>query len=173
LLQTEDPTGEVLQSVLSQDGVSAEFSGALIGSIDGNPIVEGVSGEGSEFMLGVRKTETLPKRVVESVANVYRSIEEVLGPAVKIEWAFDGSVTWILQLHLTEVAVSRSTIVPGEALRFHRFDTERGINELRGLIASLQGGADGIELTRGVGITSHFGDLLRRAKIPARVAVEL
>jgi hypothetical protein len=171
LLQAEDPGGEVLQSVLSQDGVYGEYSGALIGSINGEPVIEGVRGEGSQFMLGARMAEVLPTAVVESVGDLFRRVAETLSSAVKIEWAFDGTETWILQLQLADVATSRSIIVPGKATRFYRFDVDRGLNELRSVIASLQGSGDGIELIGGVGITSHFGDLLRRARIPARLGI--
>ena len=45
-----------------------------------------------------------------------------------------------------------------------------GLESLRGLIASLKaGGNKGITLRGDIGLTSHFGDLLRRSKIPSRI----
>jgi hypothetical protein len=92
-----------------------------------------------------------------------------LDSALKIEWAFDGTELWILQLQLTEVVISRSIIVQGEATRFHRFEVAQGLDDLRALIESLKPTEDGIELIGAVGITSHFGDVLRRARIPSRL----
>jgi hypothetical protein len=58
--------------------------------------------------------------------------------------------------------------VPGDAERWHRFEVGGGISALRGLIATL-GSGDGVVLVGRVGITSHFGDLLRRGRIPSRL----
>lgn len=169
LLQAEDPSGSVLQSVLAQDAVRAEYSGAAMGSLDGDPIIEGVGGQGSDFMLGTRGAEFLPEHVRQAVSTLYRGMSKVFGSGMKIEWAFDGNDAWILQLQLTEAAVSRSVIVPGEADRFHRFDVTRGLDELRTVVQSLEASGDGVELVGHVGITSHFGDVLRRARIPSRL----
>ena len=40
---------------------------------------------------------------------------------------------------------------------------------LRELIATINGAGDGIILVGRIGITSHFGDVLRRARIPSRI----
>ena len=69
---------------------------------------------------------------------------------------------------LASRAVSvNQVIVPGEPRKFRTFDVGDGLDALRGLIAEVQGTGDGIALEGRVGITSHFGDLLRRAKIPS------
>jgi len=169
LLHAEDPSGSVLQAVLAQDAVRAEYSGALIGSLNGHPIIEGVRGQGSDFMLGARGGEVLPEHVREPVSALYQRVSQAFGSGMKIEWAFDGADVWILQLQLTEAAVSRSIIVPGEANRFHRFDVTRGLDELRALVQSLKASDEGVELVGHVGITSHFGDVLRRAGVPSRL----
>jgi hypothetical protein len=169
LLQAEDPSGSVLQSVLAQDAVRAEYSGALMGSHDGDPIIEGVRGQGSGFMLGTRGGERLPEHVCEAVGTLYRRVSQAFGSGMKIEWAFDGADVWILQLQLTEVVVSHSIIVSGEADRFHEFDVTRGLDDLRSLVESLKASGEGVELVGDVGITSHFGDVLRRARVPSRV----
>ena len=169
LLQAEDPNGSEIRSVLAQEGVNAEYSGALIGSADGKVIVEGVRGEGSGFMLGSHEAENLPENTINLAERLYERVAQLLGPAVKIEWAFDGTDLWILQLQLTDILTSRSVIVPGQPARFHRFDVSRGLDDLRALVKSLESTNDGVELIGAVGITSHFGDVLRRANIPSRL----
>ena len=59
--------------------------------------------------------------------------------------------------------------MPGEAARFHPLDVSQGIEALRHLIAQLRGTGDGIVLVGRVGVTSHLGDLLRRARFPSRI----
>lgn len=49
------------------------------------------------------------------------------------------------------------------------FDPSLGLQRLRELIASI-GRDEGIEVTGDIGVTSHTGDLLRRAVIPSRLA---
>jgi len=81
----------------------------------------------------------------------------------------DGEDAWVLQLHLATVAASATTIYPGTASRWHRFDSWLGLEKLRELLASV-GQDEGIEVAGDVGATSHAGDLLRRAAIPSRLA---
>ena len=45
----------------------------------------------------------------------------------------------------------------------------RGLEELRKLIKEIEGQDLGIELRGNIGITSHFGDLLRLANIPSYI----
>src|SRR5262249_28129821 len=52
LLADEDPTGTDLSSVLQQEGVDAQFSGAAETLASGEPLLEGVAGTGERFMLG-------------------------------------------------------------------------------------------------------------------------
>ena len=53
----------------------------------------------------------------------------------------------------------------------HRFEVKRGIEALRKLVDELRSGGEnhGIILVGNVGITSHFGDILRRSGIPSRI----
>jgi hypothetical protein len=60
-------------------------------------------------------------------------------------------------------------IVPGEAVRYHSLHVSEGIEALRTLITRVQGTSEGIVLVGRVGVTSHLGDLLRRARIPSRI----
>ena len=52
---------------------------------------------------------------------------------------------------------------------YHRFDVTKHIDELRDLIARVQGTGEGIILAGNIGVTSHMGDLLRRARIPSHI----
>lgn len=168
LMQDEDPTGTAIASVLHQAGVAAHYSGALVTTKDGEVTVEGVSSFGDEFMVGRRGPERLPDGVRRAVLRTFESMRKRLGP-VRFEWAYDGNHVWIVQMHVGATVSTGRTIYPGAPKRFHRFDTDRGIEALRELIAMVSESGDGIILVGRVGITSHFGDLLRRARIPSRI----
>jgi hypothetical protein len=166
LLAAEDPSGSEVVAVLAQEGVRARWSGAAMPGA-GGLLVEGVEGLGDDFMLARTAPTPLPARVTDDVVRLGAQAAAVLGP-VRFEWAHDGDQAWVLQLHLATVAASATTISPGTPARWHPFDPAQGLDRLRDLIARIPAG-EGVELTGDVGVTSHAGDLLRRAAIPARV----
>jgi hypothetical protein len=168
LLSEEDPSGTAIVSVLAQEGVQAQWSGATLPDGAGGLLVEGVAGFGEDFMLARAAPVPLPGRVVDDVRRVGSRAAAALGP-VRLEWAHDGSEAWVLQLHLAAVTTSGATIYPGTPSRWRPFDPALGLDRLRQLIATVPPG-EGIELTGDVGVTSHAGDLLRRAAIPSRLA---
>jgi hypothetical protein len=168
LLAAEDPEGSALAAVLAQEGVPAQWSGAALPDAAGGLLVEGVAGFGEDFMLARQAPAPLPERVLDDVRRVGARAAAALGP-VRFEWAYDGGTAWVLQLHLAPAAVSRTTIHPGTPSRWHAFDPSLGLERLRELIATVPPG-EGIELTGDVGVTSHAGDLLRRAAVPSRLA---
>ncbi len=168
LLQAEDPAGDLIASVLAQEGVDARFSGALLTGADGEPLIEGVAGFGDQFMLGRRAPEELPPEIASSLRDLYRRAAGRLGP-VRFEWAHDGARPWIVQLHRGISPATGRDVFPGEALCYHSFEISQGIDALRELIARVEGTGEGIVLVGRVGVTSHFGDLLRRARIPSRI----
>jgi hypothetical protein len=169
LLAEEDPDGGALASVLAQEGVPAKWSGAAVPSDNGRLVVEGVSGFGDEFMLGRRAPQTPPAGVVTDVTAAVTSAAAKLGP-VRIEWAHDGDRAWVLQLHLTTKVAHGGVIYPGEPSRWRSFDPTEGLDSLSVLIAEASSADEGILVTGDIGITSHVGDLLREAAVPARIA---
>jgi hypothetical protein len=168
LLAEEDPAGTAVVAVLAQEGVPARFSGAALPAAGGGLLVEGVAGFGDDFMLARAAPTALPDRVVGDVRELGARAAAALGP-VRLEWSHDGDHAWVLQLHLAATAVTATTIHPGTPARWHRFDPSLGLDRLRALIATVPPN-EGIELTGDVGVTSHAGDLLRRASIPSRLA---
>jgi hypothetical protein len=167
LLAAEDPEGTRLAAVLAQEGVPARWSGAAMPGA-GGLLVEGVEGFGDDFMLARVAPAPLPAGVVDDVRRLGARAADALG-RVRFEWAHDGDQAWVLQLHLATMTAAATTIYPGTPARWHRFDPAEGLDRLRDLIARVPDG-DGVELTGDVGVTSHAGDLLRRAAIPARLA---
>jgi hypothetical protein len=158
-----------LASVLSQQGVDAAYSGSLITQADGTPLIEGARGYGDQFMVGDAGGEQLPPDVSASVRARYEEARALLGP-VRMEWVYDrDGLTWVVQLHRGATTTQGSVIHQGEAGRYHRFDVSRGIDELRALISRVRGTGEGIILVGHVGVTSHLGDLLRKAEIPSRI----
>ncbi|HXX21705.1 MAG TPA: hypothetical protein VEO19_00990 [Terriglobia bacterium] len=169
LLSQEDPEGKELVSVLSQEGVRAAFSGASIGSSGAPALVEGVEGTGSEFMLGQRPTELLPPTTTEAVRNMMESVVGLVGGTVKIEWAYDEQIVWILQMQQVEQPFVGTVIVAGAPAHFRRFEVARGIDQFRKAVAEAKATGEGIIVAGAVGITSHFGDILRRSGVPSRI----
>lgn len=168
LRQAEDPSGEHLASTILQEGVKAEYSGAAVTDADGDLIIEGKASYGDTFMVGEHRPELLPAIARDAITSLAHELQEKLG-AVRFEWVFDGENPWIVQLHVGASESSGSTIYPGNPETFIRFDVTRGLEELRVLVREFQGSGAGIVLVGEVGITSHFGDLLRRNKTPSRI----
>lgn len=167
LAEEDDETGQIA-SVLAQEGVEAQYSGALVSDETGNPIIEGVRGFGDDFMLGVAEKEKLPENIENTVRELFEKIKEMLG-AVKMEWVFDGQKVWVVQLHRGATSTSDRSIFPGTPSNYRYYETKEGIGKLRLLIEEVQTTGEGIILRGNVGITSHFGDVLRKAKIPSKI----
>ncbi|MCG4585939.1 hypothetical protein L0P56_10575, partial [Anaerosalibacter bizertensis] len=161
-----------IASILSQDTVEAIFSGAsIIKKNRDDDIIEGVLGKGDDFMVGKEKIKELPKNVVREIKrlnNKIRSYYNYLGE-VSIEWVYDGKYVWVVQLNQLKTSGNRNIIVEGNPLYYKEFDVNNGLEELRKLINKLEGKNIGVELVGDIGITSHFGDLLRLSNIPSKL----
>jgi hypothetical protein len=168
LMADEDPNGSLIASVLAQEGVEALYSGAVLTTLDGDPLVEGVPGTGEEFMQGRVPPQPLPERVAADVVSTYWLASKILGP-VRFEWVHDGEHTWVVQLHRGGTATQGSTIYPGAPLVEHRFPVESGLEQLRALVERVKNTGEGIVLLGHIGVTSHLGDVLRRARVPSRI----
>lgn len=167
LLQAEDPNGTAISSVLSQQGVAAQWSGAAIETPSGVLVIEGIKGTGDRLMVGLADAEPVPEDVLARVRDLHSMLLGVLG-ATRFEWVFDGSELWIVQLHSGASVSEGDIIVPGDVSEWIDFDVSQGLEELRSLSNSLKPNI-GIMLDRRVGLTSHLADVLRKAGVPARV----
>lgn len=167
LLAEEDPNSDVA-SILAQQSVEARYSGAAMSQADNDALVQGVARAGDEFMLGRQAPESLPPDVMHDVAQLHSALATLVG-TIHIEWVHDGSRVWLLQLRQVAPLTTASIVVPGSPARFRRFDTSRGLDALREEIRDALEHDEGIELLGNVGITSHFGDVLRQAGIPSRL----
>jgi hypothetical protein len=163
------PDGRKIASVVSQESVEATYSGALICRRDGTPIIEGVHGYGDMFMLGLEGRSPLPAEVTASVQALFHTASEKLGP-VRLEWACDRHAAWVLQLHCGLTTTEAQVIVPGEAEDWLPFRPADGLDALRDLIGRALASGAGIVVAGDVGLTSHIGDLIRQAGIPARIS---
>jgi hypothetical protein len=154
-----------LASVMAQESVDSRFSGGVLRTTAQGILVEGVSGFGDAFMLGQAPPEKLPPNIVRSVRSAFGHAHRLVG-ASRGEWAHDGTSTWILQLHVDQSATQRNVVVAGQPERFVDFDANAGLEALRELVANLGSGL-GIRVIGQVGVTSHFGDVLRRSSVPS------
>ncbi|WP_157551273.1 hypothetical protein [Nocardioides jensenii] len=170
LLMKEDSEADVA-GVLAQEGVDALYSGATLPlSNSSDHVVEGVAGAGDGFMLGESPTVKLPADVDRRVRDLLRDLEAALGSAARIEWADDGELAWVLQLHRVQKRSRPGVFSDGAADVWISFDPSQGLDALKGLIAQARDAGAGIEVTKPIGLTSHVGDLLRRAGVPGRLA---
>jgi hypothetical protein len=159
-------------SILSQDEVNGVYSGAsFIRENSVNDIIEGVRGNGDEFMVGCRDKTSLPDYVGERVKelnNKIRTFFNILGE-VSIEWVYDGNLVWVVQMNQLKTSSSsdKNIIVEGSPDVYEKVFTKDGLDALRNKIDEIKGKDIGIELIGNVGITSHFGDVLRLSNIPS------
>lgn len=167
LLVAEDPTGRAICSVLAQQGVKPEYSGALIVDANEQVVIEGKQGEGESLMLGVSAPEALPQNVKDEVLRVFDLAKAALGP-VRLEWVFDGTNAWVVQLHRGATESDSVHLTQGDAEKWIDFDVAAGLEALRRTVTSLSPG-EGLMLRGRVGLTSHIADVLRKAKVPARM----
>jgi hypothetical protein len=86
---------------------------------------------------------------------------------VRGEWVFDGQTCWLVQLHRARATLARRDIYPGHPVRYRTFPVENGLEALRALIEEVKRKDEGVALLGRVGITSHFGDVLRQAEVPS------
>lgn len=168
LMADEDGASDHLASILAQESVEAQYSGALLTTANDQVLIEGVVGRGEQFMQGNAVPTPLPTAVEERVRNLWDNARSQVGP-VRIEWVHDEREPWVVQFHCGASLSSGDEIYPGEPTDFIRFPVSRGLDNLRSLIGRLRGTKEGIVLVGEVGLTSHMGDLLRKAEIPSRL----
>jgi hypothetical protein len=122
-------------------------------------------------MLGIEERGDLPETVERALRVLHTKMLALLG-SVSAEWVFDGNQPWVVQLHREESPSIDDTIYSGDAVDYDNYDARRGLEELRELIRIRSqdppGAIKGICLIGDVGITSHFGQLLKDARIPSR-----
>lgn len=175
LMSHEDDTSNQnynIASILSQNAVNAIYSGASIVTENKNKdVIEGVEREGDLFMLGKQAPIDLPNDIISSIQRIHEQIRlhiRALG-SVSIEWVYDGEKVWIVQMNQIKQASYSNIIVEGSPSSYIQFPISNGLEELRNLIKNNTFIDKGIELIGNVGLTSHFGDLLRQASIPSRI----
>lgn len=169
IMQQDDPDATRIAAILFMDGVAAKYSGSAITASSGDLVIEGVRAYGDDFMIGNRAPERLPEYVIGQTRFLGSRLRSELGD-IRFEWVYDGEKTWLVQLHTGRVESSGTTIVEGKPRRWITYPTEQGLEPLRELVDTYKGKTTvGITLVGNVGITSHFGDILRKARIPSRL----
>jgi hypothetical protein len=177
LMSLEDPDGSMISSVIAQQGIEALYSGALAvhektDTHDYEIIVEGIEGFGDQFMVGIKTPKSLPEGIINSVKALYKKVAPLLGP-VRMEWVVDPQKAWVVQFHRGATKSSGQMIYPGEPSNYQPFEVIKGLEALRSLVSNIKGKNEGIVLIGDVGITSHFGDVLRRAEIPSKISAKV
>ncbi|MDP2676156.1 MAG: hypothetical protein Q8O83_00505 [bacterium] len=168
IMQKDDPDNKDIAAILIQDGLSAEYSGSAITDYAGNIIVEGCKGYGDNFMLGTIAPDKLPQEVLGGITFIYGRLKEILND-IRFEWVYDGRRIWVVQLHTGKSETSENVVYPGVPKQWIDFDPKDGLEVLREMAKEVEGKNIGIVVRGHVGITSHVGDILRRAKIPSYI----
>jgi len=153
-------------SILSQKSVDAVYSGAAVPSKK-ELLIEGVEGFGDEFMIGKASPDKIPANVIREINEIYLVLKKQLGE-INFEWVYDGTKVWLVQLSKSTILSSSKMIYPGKVNNYMKFKVDNNLEELRNLIKNLPPNT-GIELIGKIGITSHFGDVLRNAHIPSKL----
>ncbi|MBI2674385.1 MAG: hypothetical protein HYX22_01450 [Candidatus Yanofskybacteria bacterium] len=166
IMQEDDPDNSKIAAIIIQHGLKAHYSGSAITDSTDNLVLEGCRGYGDKFMTGDRAPEALPSQVQGEVTFLHERIQEKLGPA-RFEWVYDGRLAWVVQLHRGRTATAGNIIYPGIPKDWLTFHTEAGLEALRELTLRAQAENLGIRVCGNVGLTSHFGDVLRKAKVPS------
>ena len=180
MMEQEERKGESvvnIASILSQEAIEPIFSGAcIIKENMKDDIIEGVSGKGDSFMVGEEELLfNLPREIITHIKRLNNKIRKhfyLLGE-VSIEWVYDGQNIWIVQLNQIKLSGNKDIIVDGNAKKYIKFNASSGLENLRNLIKEIENKDIGIELIGNIGVTSHFGDLLRLANIPSQLKREL
>jgi hypothetical protein len=169
LLVAEDPSGTEIAAVIAQESVDARWSGASMPVGEEDDFVQGVEGPGDAFMIGGAAPVELPAYVIADVRSLAEQAREVLGP-VRLEWAHDGRRVWVVQLHIAKHFFGGEQVLSdGDASEWLDFYTKDGLDSLREIISTAAERGAGIFVHGRIGITSHVGDLLRKAGIPGRL----
>lgn len=169
IMQQDDPDATRIAAILFMDGVAARYSGSAITDSEGALLIEGVRSYGDAFMVGEQAPELLPENVIGQTRFLASRLKAVLGD-VRFEWVYDGVQTWLVQLHTGRIESRGDTIVAGKPRRWVSYETARGLEPLRELAEKYRGKKTvGIVLIGDVGLTSHFGDILRKAQVPSRL----
>lgn len=171
LMLEEDSNHTDIGAIICQDSIEGLYSGAsFVKSEKSLDIVEGVSGSGDGFMVGEDKVEELPLQIVDMIKSIndnFRRLQDILGD-ISFEWVYDGNQIWVVQLNqLKNSSTKQNVIVDGDVSEYIEFNTDRGLEELRLLIQNIDKNLNGVKLVGNIGITSHFGDLLRQNQIPS------
>lgn len=168
VMQKDDPAGTDIAAILIQDGLPAEYSGSAITDYKGNMLVEGCKGYGDAFMVGTVSPDTLPREVLGGIRFIYDRLTEMLSD-IRFEWVYDGRRIWVVQLHTGRSETSEDIVYPGTPKEWMDFNPNDGLEVLREMARELEGKNIGIVVRGHVGITSHVGDILRRARIPSYI----
>ena len=169
LMCDKDPEDKDLVSCLIQGEIKAEYSGAALFSDKGDIIVEGVAGFGDEFMLGNKPAEKLPDWLIDNVHLTMNELYSALGE-VRIEWISDlTDKLYIVQLHIGYSESNNEVIYPGDPEHWWEFNSKEGsLEDLRSLAEEAKASGFGILVNGKFGLTCHFADVIRKAKIPAK-----
>jgi hypothetical protein len=163
-----NPSPAPLASIIIQEAVYAQFSGRALFRAINDIDIHGVAGEGGAFMLGDQIHENLPKKLVQTVRETYEHAHRVVGPA-GIEWVFDGSTVWVVQLNIADSQKRKVTI--DKNIEWEKFQFSKGkLEDFRRRVMELRGTGKGIIIIGDVSPLSHLGEIAENQGVPVQFA---
>jgi hypothetical protein len=159
-----DPSPAPLASIIIQEAVAAQYSGRALFRAADDIEIQGVAGEGGNFMLGEQKQEKLPKKIIQAVQMTYEYAHHIVGPA-GIEWVFDGNTVWVVQLNFADS--QNRQVVFDKNIEWVEFHFSKGmLEDFRRKVMELRGTGKGILIIGDVSPLSHLGEIAENQSVP-------
>jgi hypothetical protein len=158
------PLPAPLSSVLIQQVVPAKYSGRALYSGSNKIEIRGVAGKGDAFMLGEQEHEILPNEVILNINDTLKKMNQLIGPC-NIEWVFDGSTVWVVQVNNAKLKNQKiNTDSRFEWVPF--IYSKNRIEDFRKTVFELRGTDKGINVIGKVSPLSHLGEIAEIYDVP-------
>lgn len=165
------PLPAPLSSVLIQQVIPAKYSGRALYSGSDKIEIRGVAGKGDAFMLGEQEHEILPNEVILNVNDTLIKMNQLIGPC-NIEWVFDGSTVWIVQVNNAKLKDLKIDIdSKTEWVTF--IYSKNSIEDFRKKVIELRGTDKGINVIGKVSPLSHLGEIAEIYDVPVMFSLPL
>ena len=144
-----------VKSVIIQNSIDSLYSGRAICKDLLDIDIDGVFGDGDDFMLGKDKSCEIPENIKNEIYNIFKKIYQYVGKS-SIEWVFDkNNKLWIVQLN----KINDNCIKYNKNMEYIDFYYKDNIEEFRNFVVELKDKNKGINLYGNVSPLSHIGEI--------------
>jgi hypothetical protein len=115
-------------------------------------------------MLGEQEHEILPNEVILNINDTLKKMNQLIGPC-NIEWVFDGSTVWVVQVNNAKLKNQKiNTDSRFEWVPF--IYSKNRIEDFRKTVFELRGTDKGINVIGKVSPLSHLGEIAEIYDVP-------